>query len=125
MEQQQPAQLRDVLSYTPDTYFSEGELKLIQNTFKDNPAIMKILRKILLPTIQDPELPLEEWQKDAYQIGKVWNQIPASERSQMILARQDALEFIVGGLIQLKSLANMKIPTEEEVKAITKKNSNK
>jgi hypothetical protein len=122
---EQRAQLKDMLSYEADTYYSEDEIGLIRRTFKDNNELIKVIRKTFLPTISDPELPLEEFQKDWMINGKSWTQIPESERASMVLARQEAIEFIVGGLIMLKNLANIKEESPQEKSNRREKDSSK
>lgn len=121
----QSAKLEDMLSYTPEEYYTEEDLALIRSTFKDNPRLLNVLRKTLLPTITDPNLPLEEFQKDAMIAGKNWGQVPESERGAMVVARQEAISFVVGGLIQLKTIANTKEESEQEKKLRKEKDSTK
>lgn len=110
----EPAKLKDVLSYTPDSYFSKDEIAFIRNTFKDNPTLLGIIRKVMLPTVADPNLPMEEFAHDAYLAGKSWSQIPVAERTTMMVARQEAIEFVLGGLIKLKNIANIREETPQE-----------
>jgi len=119
------AKLQDMLSYTPEQYYTDEEMKLIRKTFKDNPELLKVLRKTFIPTITDPELPLEEMAKDAMLAGKNWSQVPEMEKGKLVTARQDAIQFVAGGLIFLKNVANLKEETEEERQRKAKQNSNK
>jgi hypothetical protein len=57
--------------------------------------------------------------------GKSWTQIPENERASMVLARQEAIEFIVGGLIMLKNLANIKEESPQEKANRREKDSSK
>lgn len=114
------ASLKDVLNYQPDMYYSPAELAYIRNTFKDNKAIFTVLRKALIPTISDPELPLEQFGEDFFLKSRNWDQIPAVERDTLIIARQEALKFIVGGLIALRILANQEEPKERDPRDSTK-----
>lgn len=100
------ATLRDVLNYDPEQYLSEDEVALIRSTFKDNKRLITILRKVLLPTISDPSLPIEEMGHDAYMAGIEWSQIPSQEIKPIILARAEAIKFVMGALIKLKVIAN-------------------
>ena len=110
----EPAKLKDVLQYTPESYFSKEELDLIKRTFKDSPQLVRVIRKVFLPTISDPNLPIEEFSKDVYLAGKSWASIPVSERATLMVGRQEAIEFVLGGLMFLKNLAQTKEETEEE-----------
>lgn len=119
------AKLKDVLEYTPESYYTTGELELIKRTFKGNSELFRILRKTLLPSVADPNLPMEEFAKDAYLAGKSWATIPEKERATLIVARQEAIEFVLGGLIYLKNLASIKEESLEEMVARRKKDSTK
>lgn len=100
------ATLRDVLNYDPEQYLSEDEVSLIKSTFKDNKRLLAVLRKVLLPTISDPSLPIEEMSHDVYLAKVDWAQIPEAEIKPIILARQEAIMFVLGALIKLKVIAN-------------------
>lgn len=127
MTDPQRASLKDVVSqyYQPEKYLTEGEMKLIKQTFRDNPVMMNIIRKILLPTVADPSLPLEELGNDAWMSGRIWSQIPAEEAKILAVARQDAIEFILGGLIKLKVLAHEPEENDAEAEERRKKDSSK
>lgn len=109
--------LGDILNYDPGNYFSEQEIGLIQSTFNGNQALLNVLRKILLPTLGDPEMPIEQYGNDVYLSAREWAQIPADEAKVMMVARQDAIKFIAGGLIRLKVIAQSRKPSEQEAAA--------
>ena len=117
------ATLRELLNYEPDKHLSEDELELIRNTFKYNPKLLPILRKVFLPTVSDAQLPPEEFTKDVFNAGKLWDQLPADEAKILIVARQDAISFVMGGLIMLRNLATQTEETDEERKERRKKDS--
>lgn len=100
------ATLSDIINYDPDTYLSLDELALIRSTFKDNPRLLKVLRKLMVPSVGNPELPVEEMGNDAWIAMRDWSQIPADEAKILMVARQEALKFIFGGMIKLKMIAN-------------------
>ena len=116
--------LSDVLNYDTDNYFSPEELSLIYSTFSD-PKVMKILRKAMLPSVGDLELPLEEISKDAWLVGRDYSMIPDAEVKSIVLARQEAIKFIMGGLIQLKVIASTKTETKTEKALREQKDSSK
>lgn len=105
--------LEDVLGYTIDKYYSDEEMKLIRNVFND-PKLVNVLRKVMLPTIADVSLPVEQIQRDVFLVGRNWEQVPADEAKILITARQEAIKFIIGGLIELKQLASSKDESEVE-----------
>lgn len=116
--------LQDMLVYQPETYFKPEELALIQNTFKDS-KVTKVLRKALLPSVGDLDLPIEEMGKDLWLVGRDYSAIPEAEVKSIVLARQEAIKFVMGGLIQLKQIANS-APVSDQVKAgRNEKNSTK
>lgn len=124
METQKKVSLSDMLNYNADTYLKPDEMNLICNTFND-PKVMSILRKVLLPSVGDLELPLEEMSQDVWLVGRDYAMIPDSEIKSIVLARQEAIKFIVGGLIRLKIIANTKKETQTEKALRIKKDSSK
>lgn len=124
-EGSQKASLRDVLNYEAETYFSDEELSLIRSTFQNNPRLMKVLRKALIPTFSDLELPLEDVGKDLWLVGRDYAQIPDAEIKSIVLARQEAIKFIAGGLINLKVIANAKDESPMEAALRRSKDSTK
>lgn len=98
--------LNELLPYTPDTYLTPEEVKELQSVFKGNEKLIKTLRKLFLPTAYDPELPIEEMMGDAWMVDKDFSQMQGAEIKPIVLARQDAIKFILGGLIKLKVIAN-------------------
>ena len=116
--------LTDMLNYDVDTYLKQVELALIQKTFND-PKLLTILRKVLLPVVNDPDMPLEEMSKDVWLVGRDYSMIPNEEIKSIVLARQEAIKFVMGGLMQLKIIANTKKETSAEKALRERKNSNK
>lgn len=108
MKPEQQAKLSDILGYKAETYFSPDEMALIQNTFKDR-RVINVLRKALLPSVGDATLPVEEFGNDVWLTGRDYSQIPDSEVKSVVLARQEAIKFIMGGLIKLKVMANSQV----------------
>jgi len=123
--QGQRARLEDVINYKPDEYFSEGEISLIQSTFKDNPLLFKVLRKALIPSVADLELPIEQFGNDTFTQGREYAQVPESELKSIVVARQDAIKFIAGGLIKLRVIANMRTESPEQAVLRREKDSTK
>lgn len=121
----QPASLRDVTGYTAEKYLTDEETVLIRSAFKYNPQLLQIIRKIMLPTMSDPNLPIEEVGRDAWLVGKKWDEIPADEAKALIVARQDTIKFVLGGLVALKTIAMQEEETPEQVKLREAKNSTK
>lgn len=117
MAENRQTSLHDVLNYEPDTYLTPDEMELIQSTFRDK-RMMKLLRKVLLPSVGDPELPIEELGSDTWLLGRDWSQIPDENVKALAVARQEAIKFVMGGLIKLKVLANQKKedPMEEALR---------
>ena len=116
--------IRDVVNYTPAEYFSETEISLIQATF-GNPAVVAVLRKVLLPTIADPSMPIEDFDKDIFMQSRDYGAMAAEETKAIVLGRQEAIKFIMGGLIKLKVMAAAKVETKEEAAARKAKDSSK
>lgn len=115
--------LEDVINYAPEQYMTDAELTVIRATFKDNPFLLNALRKILVPTIYDAQMPIEQFGADFFNAGRDWAAIPAEEAKILAVARQDAFQFVIGGLIKLKTLAQMPQETPDEASARQKKDS--
>lgn len=125
MPQDKKATLRDILNYEPEQYFTEDDLAYIRGTFKNNPRLFTILRKILLPTISDPSMPLEEMQNDIFLQSIDWQALPAEHIKPIMLGRLEAVKFIAGGLIKLRMLASTQETSKQELDAKRKQDSAK
>lgn len=110
MTEQTRAQLKDVLPYTPDSYYTDSEIELVRNTFTGETGrrLLKVIRKVMLPTIADPELPIEEINKDMFLSGIDASSTAAEHLKPIILGRQDAIKFVIGGLMTLSTMAALK-----------------
>lgn len=114
MEQSaQRATLDDIITYTPDQYFSDEELALIRNAFNGaaGSRLFKIIRKVMLPSISDPELPIEEMGRDMFMAQLDFKSMPAEEVKPAAMGLQLAAKAVLGGLVQLRTLANVKEET--------------
>lgn len=121
----QRASLRDVINYEPEKYLSDDEIALIRNTFKSSPRLFHVLRKVFLPTISDPELPIEQMGDDVYLKNIDWMSMPAEHVKAVMQGRMEAVKFILGGFIQLKMLANDKVESPLQAEARRSKDSSK
>lgn len=119
------AQLKDIISYKPEDYLNVEEIAIIRNTFKENPALLKVLRKVFLPTITDSSLPVEEFGKDLWFVGTDFSALSKDEVQARVIARQEAIKFVMGGIISLKQIANMSEETEMEKALRRSKDSTK
>lgn len=117
--------LRDLIGYEAETYLSQEEVDLIRNTFKYNPQLIKVLRKVLIPTIHDLELPIEEIGKDAWMMGLDFQSMQEGEIKSIVLGRQEGIKFVIGGLISLKNIASQEEESEQDKKLRDEKNSTK
>jgi hypothetical protein len=125
MAEQQKTSLRDVINYSPEQYLSEEELAIIRSTFKGNDRLIKILRKIMVPSAADLELPIEEVGSDVWMLDKDFAAIPNEEIKTIVVGRQNAIKYIFGGLIKLKVIANQTEESEQERNARRAKDSAK
>ena len=74
--EKQNARLEDMLNYQMAEYFSPDEVQLIRSTFRSQ-KVLKLLRKAFIPTISDPDLPIEQMGNDMWFAGdRKWDQIP-------------------------------------------------
>lgn len=119
------SRLQDLLPYKPDTYLSDDEYSLVRSTFKGNDKLIKVLRKLLLPTAFDPELPIEEMSGDAWMVDRDFASISVEEVKTIVASRQEAIKFVLGGLIKLKVIANTESETPMEAAFRRQKDSAK
>lgn len=127
MEPQKPAQLEDIISYAPPTLFSDDELALIRSHFNGptGAALIKILWKALIPSVHSPELPMELIGQDLY-LGLIdFKSVPSDEAKSLAMGLQYTVKGIMGGLTNLKNLANIKDETDAERILRIKKDSSK
>lgn len=118
------SRIEDVVNYDVQPELTDEQMSLIRNTFKDNPELFNVLRKVFLPSIGDMNLPIEKMGADPFM--KInWKEVQADEAKAIVLGIQNAVKFVLGGLIQLKVLANSPVETEQEKKLRLQKNSNK
>ena len=125
MAEQKATTLADIINYKPEQYITDDEVSLVRSTFRGNDRLIKVLRKVLLPTAFDSELPIEQMRDDAWMAGMDFSQIPVEQVKSLVVARQDTIKFILGGLIKLKLMANDETKTPAQVAAIQKQNSSK
>lgn len=120
-------ELSDIISYTPETYFTEEELSLIRSTFNgpQGARLLKVIRKALLPTVSDPDLPVEELAKDMFMSAVDFRMMQDNEVKPTVMGLQLSVKLIAGAIMQLKSIANIKEETELERQARMRKNSAK
>ena len=104
------AKLEDVINYKPETYFSDAEVEWIRGMFAGERGRMglKIMRKVLIPTISDPELPIEEINGDPWLNKTDFSAMPSEHVKAVVQGRQEAMKYCVGALIKLKVIANSK-----------------
>ena len=109
--------LSDIINYEPEVYLTSGDMDLIRSTFKDNPRLLHVLRKVFLPSVGDQAMPLEEIGQDVW-MNMDFSLMQNEEIKSIVLARQDAIKFVAGSLIRLKIIANsaIKSPLEEEIR---------
>lgn len=114
-----PLQLKDVLpnNYDATDYFSQDEIQWIQMVL-GTPLAIKILRKIFLPTVHDPELPIEEFAKDIFGKDLNYLSMDANNVKAIVQGRQEAVKFIMDGLIRIKVIASFKEQKGGKQKAI-------
>jgi hypothetical protein len=102
--------------------FSEAELSLIKNTFKDNEDLLKLMRKVFLPEF-DPKAPLG-------QTIDLWMNLNLKEMSPEhahinILARNQMISHLENQLLVLNALANFEKESDEVIAERNAKNSTK
>ena len=124
-EQKQPTSFKEMIGYEPEAYFTDKEIALAKSTFKNNEALIKLLRKVLLPTAFDPELPIEQLKDDAWMGSLDFESMAVNEVKGIVAGRQNAIKFILGGLVKLKVMANSDDKNPQQLAAIRQANSSK
>lgn len=116
-QQNNQVSLRDVLNYEAEQYLNEDEIQWIRDTFRNNPKAINIVRKCFVPTAYD--LPIEELMNDVwFKGGFDPATVPEEHLKPLVIARQDTLKFVMGGLVNLKALAHSDRPETETEKAL-------
>jgi len=127
MDTKTPANLDDIISYAPPTLFSEEEVALIRSHFNGavGAKLLKILWKALIPSIHSADLPMELIGQDLF-LGLIdFKSVPQDEAKSLAMGLQYTVKGIMGGLTNLKNLANIKEDTEENRAARRAKNSSR
>lgn len=115
----------DVLGETMETYLSLEDAEIIHDAFKGNKKLIRAIQKIFIPTIQDPEMCPESMGEDFWMSGKQWDNMPVEEVKALVVARQDTIKHVMGGLIRIKAIANVKRENMQEIQNRRKKDSTK
>lgn len=101
---------------------STEEVRLIQSVFKDNDKLLKLMRKIFLPSY-DPNAPIGET-VDLWSIKDIGNMHP-DEVKIYFMARRELIMHVESQILQLRALAQMVIEEPVEAAARRKKDSAK
>lgn len=119
--------LEDVLSYTPESEFTTDDLAVIRSHFNgaQGQKLVRILRKVFLPTISDLELPVEKMMADVLMVGIDFKAMDDKQIKSIVMGRQEAIKIVLGGFIQLRNIANVSNESPEEKTARLAKNSSK
>lgn len=101
---------------------TDAELQTIKSLFADNEEGLKVMRKIFLPEL-DPATPLGQ-NLDLWMTVKIEDMSP-EQAVINIKARNTLITHIEQQLLQLRSLAGLKVETVEETKTRLAGNSSK
>lgn len=101
--------LEDILGYKAETYLTEEETKLIKSAFggRNGSKLLHVIRKIMTPTVLDLELPIEEMGKDMFLQRIDFVNLNAEETKAIVMGLQLSTKVLLGGLVQLKQMANI------------------
>lgn len=119
-----PTKLEDIVNYQPPQRITDEDLSIIRSTFKDNDKLIMAMRRVLLPSIFDAETPPEFVGTDRW-MDLDFGIMPSEQVKPIVLARQYAIKYICGGLIQLKVIANQMTETAAESALRRKTDSSK
>lgn len=124
-EQKSNVGIRDILNYRVEEYITEEDRKIIRDIFKDNDTLLRVIRKVFMPTVSDANLPVEELSKDLWFAGVDFVSLSKDEVQARVIARAEAIKFVAGGIMSLKQIANIKEETEMEKAMRRQKDSTK
>jgi hypothetical protein len=102
--------------------YTEEEINIMRATFHGNEKLVKLLRKVFLPTL-DPEAPLGQM-VDLWMTLPVTHETPAEDVKVAVIARNQIIAHVEGRLMELTVLSQA-IKSPEEVTAGLKKDSTK
>lgn len=102
--------------------FTPDELSLLKATFRDNEALILLLRKVFLPEL-DPNAPIGQV-VDLWMVKDYGTMSPEDVKIHVI-ARKDLILHVEQQLMQLQVLSQQREETAEEVIARIEKNSAK
>ena len=107
----------------PRGRFSAEEVSIIKGTFKNNPTLLRLLRKVFLPEQVDESLPIG-------QVAGLWmdvnfREMDANDIKALAIARQEIVKMTEFYLLQLQVIADGADVTTEELAAVRAKNSAK
>lgn len=99
------------LNYMPPLLFSKEEVAQLRALYsgQDNKN-MELLRRVFLPTLIDPGVPVEYGANDMW-MDRDFAGIPPEEVKILVLTRQELIKWVTGSLIRLRQMANQ--PEEE------------
>lgn len=120
-KQPSPLQIKDLVpqNYVTEEYFSQDEIKLLQSVFGGNSQLIGLLRKLFIPTIH-ADLPIEDFANDIFGKGLDFKSIPNEEIKSIVLGRQEAIKFVLDGLVRLKVIVSFKDTKQFDPKDSTK-----
>lgn len=112
------------LAYKAPERITEEEKELVRNAFKDE-RVLDILKKIFMPSYADESNPFEFSGADAFLMGRDWSTIPVDEAKALIVARQDTINWLAGGLTLIKNWLHERPETAQQIAERERKNSTK
>jgi len=101
------------LNYVPPLLFSKEDVAQLRATYggQENKN-MDLLRRVLLPSLLDPNVPVEYGANDMW-MDRDFAGIPNEEIKSIVLARQEVIKWVAGSLVRIRQMANQ--PEEESV----------
>lgn len=104
---EQKPTLDEILPYKWESHVTSEEAALLRATFGGNDALIAVLRKVFIPSLSDPSMPIEELGNDMWLFARDWSAVPDNEVKPLVVARQEAIKYVVNGLVRLKMYANL------------------
>jgi len=112
------------LNYTAPTRITEEEKEIVRAAFKDD-RLFPILKKIFVPSFADETNPFEFAGADAFLMGRDWSAMPNEQIKALVVARQDTINWLSGGLALIKNWVYEVPETAQQRAERERKNSTK
>ena len=100
--------------------FTKEEMAELKRAFGGNEFLLKLLRKIFIPSFRE-DVPLGQ-EADMW-MDMDFKQVQMDELKTLVVARQELMKYLIARIVQIKGLANWKEESQEEREQRMRKDS--